>query len=57
MSGKPLNEHIVPMMLPNGYVYGEQALNKMARENEGNIVCPRTKEVFLLSAAAKLYVI
>ena len=56
MSGKPLNEHNVPMMLPNGYVYGEQALNKMARENDGNIVCPRTKEVFTLSAALKVYV-
>jgi len=56
MSGKPLNEHNVPMMLPNGYVYGEQALTKMARENNGNIVCPRTKEVFSLSAASKVYV-
>ena len=56
MSGKPLNEHNVPMMLPNGYVYGEQALNKMAKENDGNIVCPRTKEVFSLSAASKVYV-
>ena len=56
MSGKPLNEHNVPMMLPNGYVYGEQALTKMARENDGNIVCPRTKEVFSLSAASKVYV-
>jgi len=56
LSGKPLNENNVPMMLPNGYVYGEQALNKMASENDGNIVCPRTKEVFSLSAAAKVYV-
>lgn len=24
ISGLPLNEHNLPMMLPNGYVYGEQ---------------------------------
>lgn len=26
ISGLPLNEHNTPMMLPNGYVYGEQVI-------------------------------
>lgn len=56
LSGKPLNENNVPMMLPNGYVYGEQALLKMSAENEGQIVCPRTKEIFAYSELEKVYV-
>lgn len=56
MSGKPLNENNVPMMLPNGYVYGEQALNKMAAQNDGQIVCPRTKEIYSIKDADKVFV-
>lgn len=44
------------MMLPNGYVYGENALMKMAEENEGQIVCPRTKEIYSIKSAAKVFV-
>ena len=56
MSGKPMNEHNHPLMLPNGYVYGEQALKKMAEENGGNVVCPRTKEVFNINTTNKVYI-
>lgn len=56
LSGKPLNENNVPMMLPNGNVYGEQALLKMSKENEGQIVCPRTKEIYAYSELEKVYV-
>ena len=56
ISGKPLDENNRPMMLPNGFVYGENALNKMAADNDGQIVCPRTKFVFLLKEAEKVYV-
>lgn len=45
ISGKPLNEYNQPMMMPNGYVYGEQALEKMAQENNGTVICPKTKEI------------
>jgi len=44
------------MMLPNGYVYGEQALKNMAASNNGMITCPRTKEMFALKDADKVYV-
>ncbi|XP_049778430.1 E3 ubiquitin-protein transferase MAEA [Schistocerca cancellata] len=56
ISGLPLNEHNQPMMLPNGYVYGEQALEQMAMENNGQIVCPKTKEVFPYIKLEKVFV-
>jgi len=56
LSGLPLNEHNLPMMLPNGYVYGEQALKNMAASNNGIVTCPRTKEMFPLKDAEKVYV-
>jgi len=56
LSGLPLNEDNLPMMLPNGYVYGEQALKNMAASNNGMITCPRTKEMFALKDADKVYV-
>ena len=56
ISGEILNENNQPLMLPNGNVYGERALVKMAAENEGRVVCPREKKVFNLSDAKKVYV-
>ena len=56
MSGKPLNENNQPMMLPNGYVYGDEALRKMSLENAGQIVCPRTKEIYSYNDIEKVYV-
>jgi macrophage erythroblast attacher len=41
MSGTPLNENNHPMMLPNGFIYGEMAL---------------IKEIFSFSDAEKVYV-
>lgn len=56
ISGKPLNEYNQPMMMPNGYVYGEQALEKMAQENNGIVICPKTKEEFPYKKIEKVYV-
>ncbi|GLH06491.1 uncharacterized protein GBIM_11993 [Gryllus bimaculatus] len=56
ISGLPLNEHNQPMMLPNGYVYGEQALEQMAIENNGQIICPKTKEVYPYKKLEKVFV-
>ena len=56
ISGKPLNENNQPMMLPNGFVYGEQAMMRMSMENDGRIVCPRTKEIYPFSQLEKVYV-
>ncbi|XP_001948876.1 E3 ubiquitin-protein transferase MAEA [Acyrthosiphon pisum] len=56
ISGLPLNEHNIPMVLPNGYVYGEQALVEMSNQNNGQVICPKTKEVYWLKQAEKVYV-
>ena len=56
ISGAALNENNQPMMLPNGFVYGEAALTKMAVENDGQIVCPRTKDIYSITEAEKIYV-
>ncbi|KAM3957992.1 E3 ubiquitin-protein transferase Katazuke [Aphomia sociella] len=50
----PLNEHNPPMVLPNGQVYGEKAINEMVKL--GSIVCPKTKEVFPIKSVEKVYV-
>ncbi|KAJ8952131.1 hypothetical protein NQ318_018467 [Aromia moschata] len=57
ISGLPMNENNQPMMLPNGYIYGEQALEQMARENNGQIICPKTKEIFPFKKLEKVFVI
>ncbi|CAH0381822.1 unnamed protein product [Bemisia tabaci] len=56
ISGLPLNEDNQPMVLPNGYVYGEQALKQMALENNGQVICPKTKEIFPYKKVEKVYV-
>lgn len=56
ISGLQLNEYNQPIVLPNGYVYGEQALTKMAAENNGQVMCPKTKEIFQYKKAEKVYV-
>ncbi|XP_015910191.1 E3 ubiquitin-protein transferase MAEA [Parasteatoda tepidariorum] len=56
ISGEPLNEHNHPLMLPNGYVYGELSLKLMAAENNGKVTCPRTKEIFDIKEAEKIFV-
>jgi macrophage erythroblast attacher len=56
ITGKPLDENNRPMMLPNGFVYGYGALAKMAQENDGQIVCPRTKEIYPIAEVEKVFV-
>lgn len=56
ISGLPLNEHNQPMVLPNGYIYGEQALMQMAAENNGQVICPKTKEIYPYKKVEKVYV-
>lgn len=56
ISGEPMNEHNLPLMLPNGYVYGEKALQKMASENSGKVTCPRTNTTFDFKDIEKVFV-
>lgn len=50
-----MNEYNLPMMLPNGQVYGQQAIDKMTKEN-GTITCPRTNQTFANAKVEKVFI-
>lgn len=56
ISGEPLNEHNPPMMLPNGYTYGEMSLRQMMAR-DGCIICPKTKRKFHIDDALKVFLL
>lgn len=56
ISGKIMDYENPPMMLPNGRVYSQQALEDAATENGGEVVCPQTGDSFLLTEAKKLFI-
>ncbi|XP_035826567.1 E3 ubiquitin-protein transferase MAEA isoform X2 [Aplysia californica] len=56
ITGFALNEHNPPMMLPNGRIYGMKALENMAGDNDGRVVCPRTQEIFHVDDLEKVFV-
>ncbi|CAF0718644.1 unnamed protein product [Brachionus calyciflorus] len=56
-TGEIINEHNQPMMLPNGYVYGFNALMKLMSENDGKIKCPRSHEIYDFSEAQKVFIL
>jgi len=57
VSGEPMNENNQPLMLPNGQVYGEMSLQRLATSNtEGKVQCPKTMQTFPLSEAKKIYI-
>ncbi|KAH9405081.1 PREDICTED: macrophage erythroblast attacher-like [Rhagoletis zephyria] len=56
ISGDAMNEHNQPLMLPNGYVYGEKALKKMSLENGNKVICPRTGNQYDFKEVEKVFV-
>ena len=40
----------------SGYVYGERALENQARQNGGQVICPKTKEIYSFKDAEKVYI-
>ncbi|KAI9341809.1 CTLH/CRA C-terminal to lish motif domain-containing protein [Zopfochytrium polystomum] len=56
ISGVIMNEDNPPMVLPNGYVYSQRALEEMAERNGGIVQCPRTQSQFHISQARKAFV-
>ncbi|XP_004346694.1 macrophage erythroblast attacher protein [Capsaspora owczarzaki ATCC 30864] len=57
ISGEVMNEHNLPMALPNGNVYSFTALQEMARANNGIITDPRTKQTYSVSELRKVFVL
>ncbi|XP_026473200.1 macrophage erythroblast attacher [Ctenocephalides felis] len=56
ITGQPLNEHNLPMMLPNGQVYGEKAIKDIADQSNGVIMCPTTQQVYGIKHIEKVFV-
>jgi macrophage erythroblast attacher len=55
MSGKVMDEGNQPLVLPNGFVYSEQALREM-QEMEGVITCPRSLNTYTLQETRKAFI-
>ncbi|KAF6259264.1 CTLH/CRA C-terminal to lish motif domain-containing protein [Scenedesmus sp. NREL 46B-D3] len=46
-----------PMVLPNGYVYSQRAVEQIAAQNGGKVVCPRTGNTFGLEEARRAFIV
>jgi macrophage erythroblast attacher len=57
LSGRAITEDNPPMVLPNGWVYGEAALRKLAEEGGGRVTCPRTGAVFEFAQLRRAFVL
>lgn len=55
VTGLPLNEHNLPMMLPNGQIYGQLAIPQITKE-PNIVVCPITKQPFTNPKIEKVFV-
>lgn len=55
VTGLPLNEHNLPMMLPNGQIFGQLAIPQITKE-DGVVVCPITKQVWCDPKIEKVFV-
>jgi macrophage erythroblast attacher len=54
-TGEQLNDKNPPIILPNGRVYSENAIQEMTSGNK--VTCPRTGNEFNLNQTKKLYVL
>lgn len=57
ITGRKMTQDNPPMALPNGQVFSSEALEKIAQNDNGNIVCPITTEKFTLSQITRVYLI
>ncbi|XP_002160860.2 E3 ubiquitin-protein transferase MAEA [Hydra vulgaris] len=56
ISGEQMNEHNHPLMLPNGYVYGERSIQSLLSEGNGDIICPKTKDTYSVKDLKKVFI-
>jgi len=56
ITGEVMDYNNPPLFLPNGNIYGEKVLNKMANENGGKVTCPETKQIFNISELRKVFI-
>lgn len=46
-----------PMVLPNGYVYSQKAIDQIASKNNGRIVCPHTGSEYGYDEARRAFIV
>lgn len=56
LSGRVMDEHDPPYVLPNGSVYSYQALTAMAAGRDGLVTDPKTMQEFLIADARKAFI-
>lgn len=52
-----MNDANPPMVLPNGYVYSNKAIDQIAAKNNGRIVCPHTGAEFGYDEARRAFIV
>lgn len=52
-----MNDANPPMVLPNGYVYSQKALELLAARHGGRVVCPRTRAAYALDEARRAFIV
>ncbi|CAG9536075.1 unnamed protein product [Cercopithifilaria johnstoni] len=55
-SGEPMDDENEPFMLPNGYVYGANSIEKLLNASD-EIVCPRTGEIYPANQLLRVFVL
>lgn len=55
ITGLPLNEHNLPMMLPNGQIFGQLSIPEITKE-DGTVLCPITITKFTNPKIEKVFV-
>ncbi|VDM11242.1 unnamed protein product [Wuchereria bancrofti] len=55
-SGEPMDDDNEPFMLPNGYVYGANSIEKLLNASD-EIVCPRTGEIYPANQLLRVFVL
>lgn len=56
MENRSLLKILIIIVNINTFVFLLKALVEMANQNSGQIICPKTKELFWLKQAEKVYV-
>ncbi|KAG5447093.1 Macrophage erythroblast attacher [Clonorchis sinensis] len=55
-TGLPMNEHNLPMSLPNGYVYSEKGIAELTGP-DGMVTCPRSGKRFKSSEVQRVFIL
>lgn len=56
ISGEIMDENNPPMAMPNGHVYSQKALTKLAEDNDGTVVDPRNQDTARLDELRKCFI-